>query len=354
MFSRRCFYALAACALANGVSHAAEVSLPTGGKVKSVDFERHIMGLVSKVGCNSGSCHGSFQGKNGFRLSLFGYEPAMDFANLTRDSLGRRVNTLKPDESLLLLKATGQTAHDGGMRFGKGRLGVRRVPRVDSRRGGVGSRQRRHQGVAGFAQRLRAALRRQAEATHRDRDVRRRHRRRHHPVLRLQDHRRRDCRRLAAGPAHPAPAGRRRPDGAVPRQREGDSGAGAVAAAAGRVPAGAGGERHRQGGVRQAEADERHPQRPVRRRDVPPPRLHRHARATAAAGRDPRVPRGRGPEEAREGDRQAARRPAARGGVGDQVLGHHRQRHDRPRNPEPDPAEAVADVARLAPQARRG
>lgn len=119
MLSRRCFYALAACALANGVSHAAEVALPTGGKVKAVDFERHIMGLVSKVGCNSGSCHGSFQGKNGFRLSLFGYEPAMDFANLTRESLGRRVNTLKPDESLLLLKATGQTAHDGGMRFGK-------------------------------------------------------------------------------------------------------------------------------------------------------------------------------------------------------------------------------------------
>ena len=118
MLSRRFLYALAVCA-APGVSHAAEVALPTGGTVKSVDFERHIMGLVSKVGCNSGSCHGSFQGKNGFRLSLFGYEPAMDFANLTRDNFGRRVNTLKPDESLLLLKATGQTYHDGGMRFGK-------------------------------------------------------------------------------------------------------------------------------------------------------------------------------------------------------------------------------------------
>ncbi len=118
MLSRRFFYTLAACLLVNGVSRA-DVDLPTGGKVKNVDFERHIMGLVSKVGCNAGSCHGSFQGKNGFRLSLFGYEPAMDFANLTREALGRRVNVVKPEESLLLLKATGQTYHDGGMRFGK-------------------------------------------------------------------------------------------------------------------------------------------------------------------------------------------------------------------------------------------
>ncbi len=118
MFSRRFLYTLAACAIVPGVSRA-DVELPTGGRVQNVDFERHIMGLLSKVGCNAGSCHGSFQGKNGFRLSLFGYEPAMDFANLTRDNLGRRVNTQKPDESLLLLKATGQTYHDGGMRFGK-------------------------------------------------------------------------------------------------------------------------------------------------------------------------------------------------------------------------------------------
>jgi Protein of unknown function (DUF1549)/Protein of unknown function (DUF1553) len=84
-----------------------------------VDFERHVMGLLSKAGCNSGSCHGSFQGKGGLRLSLFGYEPSMDAASFTRDNLGRRVNLVKPDESLVLLKASGQTAHEGGMRFGK-------------------------------------------------------------------------------------------------------------------------------------------------------------------------------------------------------------------------------------------
>lgn len=120
MLTRRFFYALAACLAVPGASFAAEVELPTGGKLQNVDFERHVMGLLSKAGCNAGSCHGSFQGKNGFRLSLFGYEPAMDFAALTRDNLGRRVNVVKPDESLLMLKATGQTPHDGGMRFGKG------------------------------------------------------------------------------------------------------------------------------------------------------------------------------------------------------------------------------------------
>jgi hypothetical protein len=100
-----------------GVASAAE--LPGGGKIEKVDFERHVMGLLSKVGCNSGSCHGSFQGKNGFRLSLFGFEPGFDHAALTRDNLGRRVDLRNPDNSLLLLKATGNVAHEGSVRFGK-------------------------------------------------------------------------------------------------------------------------------------------------------------------------------------------------------------------------------------------
>jgi hypothetical protein len=82
-----------------------------------VDFERHVMGLLSRMGCNAGSCHGSFQGKGGFRLSLFGYDPAKDHAALTREGLGRRISTVDPDRSLLLLKATGQTDHGGGRRF---------------------------------------------------------------------------------------------------------------------------------------------------------------------------------------------------------------------------------------------
>ncbi|WP_439629495.1 DUF1549 and DUF1553 domain-containing protein [Gemmata sp.] len=118
MLPTRFLFALVVC-VATPVAASAQVALPTGGTLPAVDFERHVMGLLSKVGCNSGSCHGSFQGKGGFRLSLFGYEPGIDFAGLTRDNLGRRITAVKPDESLLLLKATGQAAHDGGMRFGR-------------------------------------------------------------------------------------------------------------------------------------------------------------------------------------------------------------------------------------------
>lgn len=100
-----------------GLATAAD--LPGGGKIEKVDFERHVMGVLSKAGCNSGSCHGSFQGKNGFRLSLFGFEPAFDHAALTRDNLGRRIDLRNPDNSLLLLKATGSIPHEGGSRFGK-------------------------------------------------------------------------------------------------------------------------------------------------------------------------------------------------------------------------------------------
>src|SRR5262245_14588131 len=98
----------------------AGVSLPNGGRVEKADFERHLMGLFGRMGCNSGSCHGSFQGKGGFRLSLFGYEPEKDFLALTRDLQARRIDTADADNSLLLLKATGQIDHGGGRRFSKG------------------------------------------------------------------------------------------------------------------------------------------------------------------------------------------------------------------------------------------
>ena len=109
----------AACLLPTASARAG-VQLPNGGTVEKVDFERHVMGLFGRMGCNAGSCHGSFQGKGGFRLSLFGYEPARDYLALTRDVLARRINPVDPDNSLLLLKATGQIEHAGGVRFSKG------------------------------------------------------------------------------------------------------------------------------------------------------------------------------------------------------------------------------------------
>ncbi|MFO0809121.1 MAG: DUF1549 and DUF1553 domain-containing protein [Gemmataceae bacterium] len=98
----------------------ADINVPGREPVGTVDFERHVMPLFSKAGCNGGSCHGSFQGKNGFRLSLFGFDPDKDFAWLTRDHLGRRVNPVSPDDSVLLSKASGRIPHDGGVRLTKG------------------------------------------------------------------------------------------------------------------------------------------------------------------------------------------------------------------------------------------
>src|SRR5947207_875991 len=111
--------ALAAVILCASQSHAAAVDLPGGKEVDRVDFERHIMGLFGRMGCNAGSCHGSFQGRGGFRLSLFGYDSEKDYLALTRDNFGRRVNCADPDSSLLLLKPSGQVEHGGGLRFAK-------------------------------------------------------------------------------------------------------------------------------------------------------------------------------------------------------------------------------------------
>src|SRR5262249_31134801 len=66
---------------------------------------------------NSGACHGTPSGKNGFRLSLRGYDPAADYLQLTRDVLGRRTDRFDPDASLILQKALGRVPHEGGQRF---------------------------------------------------------------------------------------------------------------------------------------------------------------------------------------------------------------------------------------------
>ena len=117
MLIRQILYAAILCVIAPSVA-SAQVELPTGGRIEQVDFERHVMGLLSKTGCNAGSCHGSFQGKNGFRLSLRGYAPDQDYKWITREFDGRRLDPAKPEASLLLLKATAQAPHEGGRLFG--------------------------------------------------------------------------------------------------------------------------------------------------------------------------------------------------------------------------------------------
>lgn len=82
-----------------------------------VSFRQDVMAVLSKAGCNLGTCHGNQNGKGGFRLSLRGENPEADFATLTHDQNGRRANVVDADESLLLLKATMQVPHEGGKRF---------------------------------------------------------------------------------------------------------------------------------------------------------------------------------------------------------------------------------------------
>ncbi len=85
----------------------------------TVDFERQVVPLLGRMGCAAGSCHGSFQGRGGFRLSLFGHSPEQDYRALTRDGMARRVDRFRPERSLLLLKPTADTPHEGGKRFAR-------------------------------------------------------------------------------------------------------------------------------------------------------------------------------------------------------------------------------------------
>src|SRR4051794_7685127 len=80
-----------------------------------VDFRSDVIAALSHVGCNSGACHGSPQGKNGFRLSLRGHDPDLDLHTLTRAEMGRRVDRQRPENSLFLLKPTGRAPHQGGV-----------------------------------------------------------------------------------------------------------------------------------------------------------------------------------------------------------------------------------------------
>jgi hypothetical protein len=84
-----------------------------------VSFRTDVIAALSRAGCNSGPCHGSPQGKNGFRLSLRGYDSDLDFFTLTREHFGRRVDRDNPENSLVLLKANGRVAHQGGVRFSR-------------------------------------------------------------------------------------------------------------------------------------------------------------------------------------------------------------------------------------------
>jgi hypothetical protein len=85
--------------------------------VPKITFLRDVAPILNKVGCTSGPCHGAAKGKNGFKLSLRGYDPQFDYEALLYDLSGRRFNRADPGRSLMLAKPTQQVAHGGGLRF---------------------------------------------------------------------------------------------------------------------------------------------------------------------------------------------------------------------------------------------
>lgn len=99
---------------ATALSTAAQAADPA-----PISFVRDVMPILNKVGCTSGVCHGAAKGKNGFKLSLRGYDPEFDYRALVQDLSGRRFNRTDPAQSLMLLKPTQQIPHGGGLKLEK-------------------------------------------------------------------------------------------------------------------------------------------------------------------------------------------------------------------------------------------
>ena len=89
-------------------------------KDRPISFKLDVMPIFLRNGCNQGGCHGAARGKDGFRLSLFGFDPDGDHYRLTRELNGRRINLAIPEESLLVEKSTGKVPHTGGQKFAVG------------------------------------------------------------------------------------------------------------------------------------------------------------------------------------------------------------------------------------------
>lgn len=117
-----------------------EVTVSVGGKEaklpvvvqkaedgRKVSFRNEVIASLNVGGCNMGACHGTPSGKNGFRLSLRGFDPVLDFQQLTRDVWGRRTDAHDPWASLLLQKGLGRSPHEGGARFGADTMAVESI-----------------------------------------------------------------------------------------------------------------------------------------------------------------------------------------------------------------------------------
>ena len=104
-------------ATANGKTAQFAIEVKDFNHPADISFPNQITPIFTKLGCNSGGCHGKASGQNGFKLSLLGFYPEDDFEFLKNEARGRRTNVSSPARSLLLTKPTGQSPHGGGKRM---------------------------------------------------------------------------------------------------------------------------------------------------------------------------------------------------------------------------------------------
>lgn len=104
---------------ANGIALIAALTMTAAafGDSGKPSFRQDVLPVLTKMGCNAGSCHGKLAGQNGFKLSLRAYAPEWDYEWLTQDLSSRRINFAEPDRSLLIQKPLGNVPHEGGKRF---------------------------------------------------------------------------------------------------------------------------------------------------------------------------------------------------------------------------------------------
>jgi len=112
-------------AIAEGETASAEVTVSGMERPFQWSFRNHVESVLSKQGCNAGSCHGARAGQKGFRLTLFGFDVDADYTYLTRQAVGRRIVPTDPGRSLILTKPTGLLPHKGGVRLEPGSLEYR-------------------------------------------------------------------------------------------------------------------------------------------------------------------------------------------------------------------------------------
>lgn len=102
-----------------GLRASATVAVKDATAPRAISFHLDVMPILMRTGCNTGSCHGAARGKDGFRMSLFGFDPQGDYFRITREIGTRRINLASPKDSLFMEKSIGSVPHTGGKRFGQ-------------------------------------------------------------------------------------------------------------------------------------------------------------------------------------------------------------------------------------------